>query len=193
MCMGCITPAREGRLDKGEEGAPVTAQERNEALVRRYFVEVWDKGNVPAVDDFMAPAYVQHTAPPGWRPGRDTVKQFVTMAHNAFPDVKATLHDIVAQGDRVAYRWSTSGTHLGELAGILPTGLHMTAGGITILRIAGGRFVEGWASLDISRSEEERRWLSEGGRTDEAYPERVANQPSASIVPHHSSVNEAFA
>src|SRR3712207_315426 len=69
----------------------------------------------------------------------------------------------------------------------------MTAGGITILRIAEGRFVEGWASLDISRSEEERRWLSEGGKTDEAYLERVANQPSASIVPHHSSVTEAFA
>jgi serine phosphatase RsbU (regulator of sigma subunit) len=53
--------------------------------------------------------------------------------------------------------------------------------------------VEGWASIDISRSEEERRWLSEGGKTDEAYLERVANQPSASIVPHHSSVTEAFA
>jgi len=69
----------------------------------------------------------------------------------------------------------------------------MTTGGITILRIAEGRFVEGWASLDIGRSEEERRWLSEGGETDEAYLERVANQPSASIVPPHSSVTEAFA
>jgi serine phosphatase RsbU (regulator of sigma subunit) len=69
----------------------------------------------------------------------------------------------------------------------------MTTSGITILRIAGGRCVEGWASLDISRSEEEQRWLSEGGKTDEAYLERVANQPSASVLPHHSSVNEAFA
>src|SRR3712207_8895180 len=69
----------------------------------------------------------------------------------------------------------------------------MTAGGIAIRRIAEGRFVEGWASLDISRSEEERRWASEGGKTDEAYLERVANPPSASIVPHHSSVTQAFA
>src|SRR3712207_8250050 len=56
-----------------------------------------------------------------------------------------------------------------------------------------GQVRGGWASLDISRSEEERRWLSEGGKTDEAYLERVANQPSASIAPHHSSVTEAFA
>src|SRR5918997_3917796 len=195
MCIGCIASAREERVDKGEEEAPVTAQD-NEALVRWFFEEVWAKGNVAAVDEFMAVDYVEHTehaVPPGARPGRDSVKQRIALYYEAFPDWKVTIHDIFGRGDRVAYRWSASGTHLGEWAGLSPTGLHMTAGGITILRIAEGRFVEGWASLDIGRSEEERRWLSEGGKTDEAYLERVANQPSASIVPHHSSVNEAFA
>ncbi len=173
----------------------MSAQE-NEALVRRFFEEVWAKGNVAAVDEFMAADYVEHTehaVPPGARPGRDSVKQRIALYYEAFPDWKVTLYDIFGRGDRVAYRWSASGTHLGEWAGLSPTGLHMTAGGITILRIAEGRFVEGWASLDISRSEEERRWLSEGGKTDEAYLERVANQPSASIVPQHCSVTEAFA
>ena len=137
----------------------------------------------------MAADYVEHTehaVPPGARPGRDSVKQRIALYYEAFPDWKVTIHDIFGRGDRVAYRWSASGTHLGEWAGLSPTGLHMTAGGITILRIAEGRFVEGWASLDIGRSEEERRWLSEGGKTDEAYLERVANQPSATVT-------EAFA
>ena len=168
----------------------------NEALVRRFFEEVWAKGNVAAVDEFMAADYVEHTehaVPPGARPGRDSVKQRIALYYEALPDWKVTIHDLFGRGDRVAYRWSASGTHLGEWAGLSPTGLHMRAGGITILRIAEGRFVEGWASLDISRSEEERRWLSEGGKTDEAYLERVANQPSAGIVPPHSSVTEAFA
>ena len=154
----------------------MSAQE-NEALVRRYFEEVWAKGNVAAVDEFMAPNYVEHTVPPGSRPGRDTLKQYIAMFHDAFPNMKGILHDIFAQGDRVAYRWSASGTHLGEWAGILPTGLHMTTRGITIHRIAGGRCVEVWTSVDVSRSEEERRWLSEGGRTDEAYPEGSATYP----------------
>jgi steroid delta-isomerase-like uncharacterized protein len=169
----------------------MSAQE-NEALVRRYFEEVWGKGNLAAVDDFMAADYVEHTLPPGSRPGRDTLKQYVAMYHNAFPDVSSVLHDILAQGDRVAYRWSASGTHLGEWAGIPPTGLHMMTRGITIHRIAGGKCVEGWASVDISRSKEEQRWLSEGGRSDEAYLEGVGSLPFAETDPQHFSVNEAL-
>jgi serine phosphatase RsbU (regulator of sigma subunit)/predicted ester cyclase len=195
MCMGCIAPAREERVGKGEEDSPVTAQD-NEALVRWFFEEVWARGNVAAVDEFIAPDYVEHSehaVPPGSRPGRDSVKQRVALYYGAFPDWKITLHDIFGRGDRVAYRWSGGGTHLGEWAGIPPTGLHMTTRGITILRIVEGKAVEGWASINISRSEEELRWLSEGGRTDEAYLERVANQPSASVLPHHASVTEAFA
>jgi serine phosphatase RsbU (regulator of sigma subunit)/predicted ester cyclase len=169
----------------------VSAQE-NEALVRRYFEEVWAKGNVAAVDEFMAPNYVEHTVPPGSPPGRDTLKQYIAMFHEAFPDARGVLHDILAQWDRVVYRWSTSGTHLGEWAGIPPTGLHMTLRGITIHRIAGGRCVEGWASVDVSHTEEERRWLSEGGRIGEAYPEGVAELPSAEADPQRFSVTEAF-
>jgi steroid delta-isomerase-like uncharacterized protein len=191
MCMGCIAPAREGHVGKGEEEALVSAEENNKALVRRLFEEVWAKGNVAAVDDFMAADYVEYTAPPGSQPGRDTVKQRVAIYHNAFPDVKVTLHDIFGQGNRVAYRWSATGTHLGEWAGIPPTGLRIMIRGITILRIAGGKCVEGWVSVEISRSEEEKQWLSEGGKTDEAYLERVANGPLAGVAPQ--SVNEAVA
>jgi serine phosphatase RsbU (regulator of sigma subunit) len=68
----------------------------------------------------------------------------------------------------------------------------MTVRGITIHRIAGGRCVEGWASVDISRSEEEQRWLSEGGRTDEACPERVGDLPLADADPQQFSVTEAL-
>ena len=169
----------------------MSAQE-NEALVRRYFEEVWGKGNLAAVDDFMAADYVEHTVPPVSRPGRDTLKQYVAMFHDAFPNMKGILHDIFAQRDRVAYRWSASGTHLGEWAGVPPTGLHMTVRGITIHRIAGGRCVEGWGSVDISRSEEEQRWLSEGGSTDEAYPEGVGILPLAEADPQHFSTTEAL-
>jgi len=148
----------------------VSAQE-NEALVRRYFEEVWVKRNLAGVDEFMVPNYVEHQIPDGQLPSRHSLKQLLTMYYRAFPDMKSVLHDIFAHGDRVTYRWSVSATHLGDWVGISPTGLHMTATGITIYRIAEGKAVEGWSSVAISRSEEEQRWLSEGGRTDDAYTE----------------------
>jgi serine phosphatase RsbU (regulator of sigma subunit)/predicted ester cyclase len=145
--------------------------EENEALVRRYFEEGWVKRNLAAADDFMVPNYVEHQIPDGRLTSRHSLKQLLAMYYKAFPDMKSVLHDILAQGDRVMYRWSVNATHLGDWLGIPPTGNHMRATGITIYRIVGGKAVEGWSSVAISRSEEEQRWLSEGGRTDEAYPE----------------------
>src|SRR5215211_6924190 len=168
-CAWC-RPGRETRVSKGEEEAPVSAEE-NEALVRRYFEEGWVKRNLAAVDDFMVPNYVEHQIPDGRLTSRHSLKQLLAMYYKAFPDMKSVLHDIFAQGDKVMYRWSVSATHLGEWLGIPPTGNHMRATGITIYRIVEGKAVEGWSSVAISRSEEEQRWLSEGGTTDKAYTE----------------------
>jgi predicted ester cyclase len=166
--MDGVAPVEKRELAR--EGQAMSAQE-NEALVRRYFEEGWVKGNLAAVEDFMVPNYIEHQVPDVQLASRDSLKQLLATYYKAFPDMKSVLHDIFAQGDRVAFRWSVSGTHLGDWVGIPPTGNHITASGITIYRISGGKAVEGWTSIDISRSEEEQRWLSEGGRTDEAYPE----------------------
>ena len=114
--------------------------EENEALVRRYFEEAWVKRNVAAVDDLMVPNYVEHQIPDGRLTSRQSLKQLLTMySGKAFPDMKSVLHDILAQGDRMMYRWSVSATHLGDWVGIPPTGNHMRATGITIYRIVGAR------------------------------------------------------
>jgi steroid delta-isomerase-like uncharacterized protein len=139
------------------------AEENNKALVRRFFEEVWNKGNVAAVDEFMATDYVDHSIPSGLPPGREGLKQANATYHTAFPDLKATLEDVFAEGDRVAFRWTVSGTHLGDWLGVPPTGNHVTATGITVLRIAGRKVVEGWTSTDLSPTDEEMRWLTEGG------------------------------
>src|SRR3712207_3904833 len=145
--------------------------EENTVLVRRFFEEVWVKGNVAAIDEFVSADYVEHAAVPGDQPsGFEGLKLLITAFRGAFPDLKSNLEDIFAEGDRVAYRWSARGTHLGEWGGIPPTGNHVTATGITLYRIAGDKVAEGWASIDLSRSEEELRWLIEGERTDDPRP-----------------------
>ena len=141
----------------------MSVEEKHKALVRRFHEEAWNKGNVAAVDEFMAADYVDYPIPSGLPPGTEGLKQTISTYRTAFPDLKATVDDIFAEGDRVAYRWSTRGTHLGEWLGIPPTGYHMAATGITVFRIAGGKVVEGWTSMDLSPTDEELRWLTEGG------------------------------
>src|SRR5215203_731785 len=156
-------PGRESRVGKDEEEAPVAAEEKNKALVRRYFEEVWGKGNLAAVDDFMAADYAEHPRPSGLSPGSEGLKQLNAAYQSAFPDLKASLEDIFAEGDRVAFRWSFRGTHLGYWLGTPPTGNHVTATGITLFRIAFGKVVESWTSIDVSPAEEELQWLTQGG------------------------------
>jgi predicted ester cyclase len=147
--------------------------EENKVLVRRFFEEAWIKRNPAAVDVFVAAGYVEHAGIPGSRSsGRDSLKELIALYHGAFPDLRSTIEDIFAAGDKVAYRWSARGTHLGEWAGISPTGDHITASGITIFRLTEDKkIVEGWVSADLRRSEEELRWLTESGRVREASPE----------------------
>ena len=122
--------------------------EENKALVRRQLEEVWNKGNLAAIDELYAPTYVDHDpANPGVQ-GRDGVRQLVTMYRSAFPDLQFTVEDQIAEGDMVATRWTGRGTHKGELRGIPATGKQTTTPGITISRIVGGQDREDWVNYD---------------------------------------------
>jgi steroid delta-isomerase-like uncharacterized protein len=140
----------------------MSAEEKNEALVRKFFEEAWGKGNLAAVAEFMATDYVAHHLPSGLPPGAEGLKQLIAAYRRAFPDMKSNLNDIFGQGDRVAFRWSVSGTHLGDWFGVSATGDHVATTGITIFRIDGGKVVEGWTSIDLNPSQEELQRLIEG-------------------------------
>ncbi|HZA45151.1 MAG TPA: ester cyclase [Rubrobacter sp.] len=103
------------------------------------------KANVAATAEFMAANsnYVDHAGLPGLPSGHEGTKQALTNYRTAFPAMQATVDDILAEGDRVALRWSARDTHLGEWLGVPPTGQHFTLSGITIYRIAEGKAVEG--------------------------------------------------
>jgi steroid delta-isomerase-like uncharacterized protein len=160
-------------------GSPVSAEEDNKALVREFFEEAWGNGNMAAVDEFMAADYVEHPRPSTLPPGTEGLKQLIDAYRTAFPDLKMTLEHIFAEGEMVAFRWSVSGTHMGDWLGVPPTGNHVAATGITLFRIAGGKVVEGWTSIDLSPAEEELQWLTQGGggagSSDISLPERDAS------------------
>ena len=122
--------------------------EANKALARRFNEEVFNKGNIQAIDELFSPSYVNHTAPPGLPAGSNGTKVFVTMFRTAFPDLHITLEDIIAEGEKVVTRWLAQGTQQGAFLGVAATGKPIRLSGIDILRIVDGKIVEHWDITD---------------------------------------------
>ena len=120
----------------------------NVALDRRVAEKVWNEGDMDVADQVFASDVVLHGAAPGLPPGVEGVKAAVTAYRAAFPDLHVTNDDYVAEGDRVASRWSWQGTHKGELFGIPATGKQVTMTGISIMRVVDGKIAEVWSSSD---------------------------------------------
>jgi steroid delta-isomerase-like uncharacterized protein len=122
--------------------------DENKALSRRFFEEVWGKGNLAVIDELTDPAFVDHNAPPGLPPGVAGLKQFVVMYREAFPDMQVSIDDLIADSDKVVIRWTARGTNTGSLFGMPTTGKAATITGITIERKVDGKTVEGWNNFD---------------------------------------------
>ena len=120
----------------------------NKVLVRRFVEEFWNEGNTTAADELMAVDAVIHM-PPGEVVDPDGLKGFAATFRGALPDWHSTFEELVAEGDRVAERWTGRGTHLGELQGIPPTGKRVEAPGSVFYRIVGGKIVEFRGQLDV--------------------------------------------
>ncbi len=122
--------------------------EENKALVRRFVEEFWSEGNMSAADELMAPDAEIHM-PTGEVVDIDGLKSFAATFRESFPDWHSTFEDLIAEGDRVAERWTGRGTHRGELQGIPPTHKRVEVPGTVFYRIVGGKIVEFRGQLDM--------------------------------------------
>jgi steroid delta-isomerase-like uncharacterized protein len=122
----------------------------NKALVRRWFDEVWNQGREETIDELLAADGVAHGlgdtdvdihGPAGFRP-------FFRNLRCSFPDLRITIEDSMAEGERVTARVRLEGTHRGAGLGVPPTGRRIAVNGIVLVRIVGGQIVEGWNSWD---------------------------------------------
>lgn len=118
----------------------------HDELVARW-MEWWNTGDTALADAIYDEAYVRHASDtPGTGPG--PIKELVAMFRRAFPDLHYIVEDTITEGDRVAVRWTCTGTHLGDLMGMLPTGRSGILVGCDILRVEGDRIVESWPFYD---------------------------------------------
>ena len=120
--------------------------EDNKAHVRRGFEAVNQK-NLAVFDDLLTPDIVFHNASTTMQ-GLEAYKQFLSMYMTAFPDLLFTIEDMIAEGDTVVARFTTRGTHQGNLMGIPPTGKQMSGTGMFIDRIVNGKGIEQWFNTD---------------------------------------------
>ena len=121
----------------------------NKAIVLRSEAELWSKGNLAVADELYSPDFVCHfVVGPEWR-GLEGIKGEVKRHRTSFPDWHERVDDIVAEGDRVVIRFTSTGTHQGEFAGIAPTGRKVSIQEVAIFRVVGGKIVEQWGMPDI--------------------------------------------
>ena len=115
--------------------------EENKALVRLFNEEFWNKGNIEAADELMA-ANATIVLPGRGRVSLADFKAFAASLRGAFPDWYATTDELLAEGARVAERWTGRGTHRGEFEGMASTGRQVTVPGTVFYRLASGKITE---------------------------------------------------
>lgn len=122
--------------------------ERNKTVIRRAFEEVYNQGNLEVVEELVSADFVAHTSTQDIH-GPAGMQGFVASLREAFPDLRITIDDQLAEGDRVVTRWTARGTQTGPFQGIAPTGKRATMTGVDIDRIVNGKAVECWMSADV--------------------------------------------
>jgi predicted ester cyclase len=121
--------------------------EENKALIRSGF-EAMSSKDTSVFERIIAPSYINHDMPAP-APGPEGFKQVVGAFFTAFPDMRVTIDDQLAERNLVANRGTFTGTHEAEFMGIPATGKQVMVKFIDIWRVENGQAVENWVQLDM--------------------------------------------
>jgi predicted ester cyclase len=139
-----------GFTTRAGDGAPPRLDELR-AVARRFRGELWNSGDLAIADEIIAPGCPIHARLPlvtDFARGPEALRQLVLFYRLAFSEIEMHVEQVVAEGDTVVVRWRGKGTHTGDLLGLPPTHRRTVTTGIDMLRVAGGRIVEGWVNWD---------------------------------------------
>jgi len=130
----------------------MTDQEKNKALSRRWFEEVWNKSRDSAIDEMLGPAGVVHgLAETGQDlPGPAGFRQFYRQFRSGLSDIHVTVGQVIAEGDMSAGCFTARATHAGDGLGVKATGRRVTVTGMFMIRWKDGRIAEAWNEFDAA-------------------------------------------
>jgi steroid delta-isomerase-like uncharacterized protein len=121
----------------------------NRAIVRRLYEEVWNKRRFELLDELISPSHaIRDNNFSGSSVGPEAYKAQMTRYMEAFPDLRFTIEDIVGENEKIVVDWTISGTHKGEMWGVLPTNKKLSLEGVTIHHIASGKIMDSFVTAD---------------------------------------------
>jgi predicted ester cyclase len=189
-----VRPLGRTEVGKEEEEAAVSSVEENKAIFRRYIEEVGNRGILEVADGIFE-RYIAHQ-PDGstLERGPEDVKRFQRDWRSAFPDIRISIEDQVAEGDKVVTRITIRGTHQGDFRGMAPTGEEIELKGVTTFHFSEeGKVVETWDSYDQlsllrQSTEQELRMARDIQRA--SLPKEVPTQEGWQISPFYRPARE---
>ena len=123
--------------------------EENKAIIRRFYEEVMNRGNVHLLDEIMVPDFKDHGETLfGDSEDRATLKLGIIATHNILSDFNVQLHDIMADGEMVGVRGTMRCTQQGQFLGVAPSGNELSWTGLAMFRVVNGKIVERWFNSD---------------------------------------------
>ena len=126
----------------------MTTTEQNKTIVREFIDGLFTKGDLGAVDTYLAGDFINHDPPFGQGSDREGMRGAAAMFRAAFPDWHTDIDHLIGEGDLVVEHFTASGTQRGEIMGVPPAGRTVTLRGMQIFRISDGLIVERWGRLD---------------------------------------------
>ena len=127
--------------------------DKNKALVRRWFEEVWNQGRGEVIDELLAEDAVIHGLVDGAGNPVESLQgfhDFHDQFRGAFPDLVVSVEDAIAEGDMVVARCSVRGQHTGDQLGFAATNAPVQFEGVAITRIENGKIAEAWNHFDFA-------------------------------------------
>jgi steroid delta-isomerase-like uncharacterized protein len=122
---------------------------QNKELVRRFYEEVWDRGNFDFAREVFADDYVRHDLRASAAlPGPEGQAKIAADFRAAFPDLRISVDVLFGEGEMVAARWTATGTHTGPWGAIEPSGKRIRFSAVNLYRFANGKVAEIWNHRD---------------------------------------------
>lgn len=128
----------------------LATSEQNTALARRWFDEVWNQRRIETIHEMLTDESICHSERGPIQGAQAFIDLGYTPFLQAFPDMQVRVEGTIAEHDQVVVRWRASATHTGEGFGMPPTGRRVNFRGMTWIRYAHGKMMEGWDVWNVN-------------------------------------------